>query len=606
MSKTTNQVESEDVYARYLARYVGAFIDELHNCGVKEVVVSPGARSTALAMVAFASKIKIYVCVDERSAAFFALGLAKASALPVGLICTSGTAVANYFPAILEAEASRVPLIVMSADRPAHLQELGAPQTCCQLQIFGSHVKKFYQMPEFKLNAYSTRFHSSKDASVTASLVESGAMQLRQYAREAYLNAFGSGAVVGSAGPVHLNFPFDEPLTPDIKTEGIFDAGKSERCDLLGFTSITPSSVPDANEISKIAEFTNGKKVIVLAGEGSASNSQEAKDLLQWASSCGFKVYADVLSNLRNYNHPSILDSVSEFMLAAQDEDLCIIRFGRYPISKQITQFIARTRPAQIVVDVQETRDFVYNTSVFVSSKPIDFARAWVTESFATNLAPTNASSIASGESSGDLRKVSQECSTEKVQTFTNEIAQAYVSKFLQLAPAKSLVFSANSMSIRHIDAVLKKSEKQLDIMCNRGLNGIDGCLSSALGAAQHYTSTLFVTGDLAMLHDIGALALNGEIASYNVEDRTSQSSITILLLNNSGGGIFEHLPQNSSDDYFKRLFTTPQQVNFEHAAAAFGVPYVKVENVDEAAGVYVMSQGQQGINIIEVQVPLG
>ena len=607
MNKSTDLVRNKDIYAQDLARYVGAFIDELHNCGVNEVVVSPGARSTALAMVAFASKIKIYVCVDERSAGFFALGLAKASALPVGLICTSGTAVANYFPAVLEAEASRVPLLIMSADRPAHMQELGAPQTCCQLQIFGSHVKKFYQMPEFKWNILSAGFCDLNSACTGSGAVVSGARQLRQYAKEAFLNSLGSGAVAGSAGPVHLNFPFDEPLTPDIKAMGIFDAEKSECDELRELASIAATSVPDIDELSKIAEFTKGKKMIVLAGEGSVANRQEARELIQWADSCGFVIYADVLSNLRSYNHPSILDSVSEFLDTAQGEDLCIIRFGRYPIAKQISQFIAHARPVQIVVDVQESRDFVHNTSVFVNSKPIDFVRAWASAPFAANcVASAAAASSASGESSGDLRKTSQVFSTEKPQAFTNEIAQAYVSKFLQLAPANSLVFAANSMSIRHIDAMHKKSEKQLDIMCNRGLNGIDGCLSSALGAAQHYPSTLFVTGDLAMLHDIGALALNAEITSHNVEAHTSQASITVLLLNNSGGGIFEHLPQNSSDNYFKRLFTTPQQVNFEHAAAAFGVPYVKAENVDEAAGVYMMSQGQPGINIIEVQVPLG
>ena len=210
------------------ALFVSAFFDELARWGVCETVISPGSRSTALAMTAFEmsrrfpDRMRVYVDVDERGASFFALGLAKASGRPVALVCTSGTALANYYPAVLEAETSRVPLVVLSGDRPLRLQGLGAPQTVDQVKAYGDHVRCFRQMP----------------------LPAAGPADLafaRQAARDACLAAFGPGAdapgrggegeAVASrgcrylAGPVQVNFQLDEPLTPDLSVEGLFEAG---------------------------------------------------------------------------------------------------------------------------------------------------------------------------------------------------------------------------------------------------------------------------------------------------------------------------------------------------------------------------------------------
>ena len=179
----------------------------------------------------------------------------------------------------------------------------------------------------------------------------------------------------------------------------------------------------------------------------------------------------------------------------------------------------------------------------------------------------------------------------------------AYVRKLLELAPADSCVFSANSMSIRAIDTFLVKGGKPLCVLCNRGQNGIDGTTSTALGAAQNFAQTTYLTGDFTMLHDLSALALQREMLVHH--GGAQASSMVIVLLNNNGGAIFDMLPQASGDDYFERLFLVPQDVRFEQAARAFSVPYRAVSTVEGFAAVYEELLGTPGVSLIEVTVPL-
>ena len=193
----------------HTALFLSAFFDELRRCGLRDVVVSPGSRSTPLAMVAHAAPLNLYVDIDERGAAFFALGLAKASGRPVAIIATSGTAVANYLPAVMEAQSSRLPLVVLTGDRPLRLQDLGAPQTCDQLKIFGDAVRHFREMPEPRADAASIAFarQAAREAMAAAAGVAEGSL------------GSGGGSLLDAA-PVHLNFPVDEPLKPDLTQPG--------------------------------------------------------------------------------------------------------------------------------------------------------------------------------------------------------------------------------------------------------------------------------------------------------------------------------------------------------------------------------------------------
>ena len=611
---------------------VSAFFDELARWGVREVVVSPGSRSTALAMCAYElsrrepERMTVYVDIDERSASFFALGLAKASGRPVALVCTAGTALANYYPAVLEAETSRVPLIVLSGDRPPHLQGLGAPQTCDQVKAYSDHVRRFIQMPLAEGAPRAVAF-------------------ARQAARELVLSALpgGSdtceGAVVASracsrmAGPVHANFPFDEPLKPDFSVSGVFSAGRSALDGADGLAGSAGLAGPELAAESRLSAATcdqvkgliRGRCALVLAGEGTCESLEEAREMAAWAKAYDLPLLADPLSGLRSLSDDGVIDNYDN-VFGHDDFPVpeVVIRFGRYPVSKRCVQKLAAKRPIEIVVDAGETRDFNAMTDLFVACSPIDFARsllacagdARASEEFFSAWCEANAaehSRILSVEEDSRERVTGKAANgAEVVGDAEPESAAvaprpegAYVREILKATPAGSCLFSANSMAIRAIDTFYVKGDKPLAVLCNRGLNGIDGTVSTALGVAQHFEQTTFLTGDFTLQHDLGGLALQREIAQVAAERGKPAPSIVVVLLNNNGGGIFEMLPQASDEPYFARLFSAPQDVDFSHAAAAFNVPYRKVGTPSEFSQVYKEMLGTPGISLIEVAMPL-
>ncbi len=661
---------------RATAHFLGAFFDELTRWGVRDVVVSPGSRSTPLSMVAFElsrrapERLRLFVDVDERGAAFLALGMAKASGRPVAVVCTSGSAVANYYPAVMEAESSRVPLVVLTGDRPPQLQGLGAPQTCDQLHAFGSHVRAFRAMPLPAGDADSLAF-------------------ARQAAREAFIAACGSGVLLAGGtlavgggcvpgggevspaaasmrisgacfgGPVHLNFPFDEPLKPAVDLDDLFDGGRATQVGAIAAPTglLQANASIDAITRARLADLlANG--ALLLAGEGSCATQAEASCVLAFARKFSLPVLADPLSGLRSFNDPHIIanyDSVLGKGGTSPSEALSaqvIVRFGRYPISKKATQWARRLTQAgaaEVVVDPLETRDTNAATSLFVRMRPVDFVRAMVADPV-VDIAPKPGSSdpVASSAGQAELlaawqaadaaaerRIVSvadgaqpagvagsvEVASSVETSAFAGVPAPAdapiapdtfegaYVRRVLELAPAGSCLFAANSMSVRAVDTFLTRSGKRLCVLANRGLNGIDGTVSTAIGAAQHFGRTTFVTGDLTMLHDLNALALQRELRVQAAHSPAPAGApargITIVLLNNNGGAIFDMLPQKSQDDYFERLFLTPQDVDFAQASAAFGVPYAKVSSVEAFDQAYRESLDVAGISLIEVPVPL-
>lgn len=575
------------------ARFLGAFLDELTRWGVRDVVVSPGSRSTPLSMCAyelsrrFPERLHLFVDVDERGAAFVALGLAKASGRPAAVICTSGTAVANYYPAVLEAESSRVPLIVLTGDRPPRLQGLGAPQTCDQLKAFGDHVRSFRQMP----------LPAGDDAAVAFA---------RQAAREACLSANPFGLDDGDAprlagacsgGPVHLNYPFDEPLKPDLGIAGLFDAGRPAAL-VAGVVSPRVQLVEE--DVRRIAEVLGSGRALVLAGEGSVANERDAEALLAWAHAYDLPLLADPLSGLRCFDDALVIDNYDTVLgdagRANQLMPQVIVRFGRWPVSKRATTALAAARPVQIVVDPLETRDCNTQTNLFVPCAPVDFARSLLDR--AAPQAAQHEFAVA-WTTENDAAAVRIIAADHAVSGFEG----AFVRRVVELAPAESCLFAANSMSIRALDTFQMKGDKCTTVLCNRGLNGIDGTVSTAIGAAQSFAQTTLLTGDLTLFHDLNALALQREVRLHHGGDQAA--SLVIVLLNNNGGGIFDMLPQQSTDPYFERLFLTPQDVDFRAAAQAFNVPYQDVETVAAFDEAYRGFLGTPGISLVEVRVPL-
>lgn len=647
---------------RATARFLGAFFDELAKWGVRNVVISPGSRSTPLSMIAYElscrapQRMSTYVDIDERGAAFLALGMAKASGRPAALVCSSGTAIANYYPAILEAESSRVPLIVLTADRPPQLQGLGAPQTCDQSHAYGTHVRVYRGMPLPADDEGSLRF-------------------ARQAAREACIAALGScefpqnqgaqnpSAPIGTpqrlagacfGGPVHLNFPFDEPLKPDVTLPDLFDAGIP--CAGSAADSTGPGAKPVRNPqlptgvaqvrgvmegaaAAQLARELLASSVLLLAGEGSCATYEEAQRVLAFARAFAIPVLADPLSGLRSLDDPLVIgnyDSVLQPGGISPDEALnpqVIVRFGRYPVSKRATQWARAREDAgvlQVVVDPLETRDTNAATTVFVRMKPADFAQS-MERALRREDGPATAG--ANDLSFANAWQRVEEAAAKRIAAVDagkgsdpDGFEGAYVRRVLELAPAGSCLFAANSMSVRAVDTFYLKGAKQLIVLANRGLNGIDGTVSTAIGASRCFGRTTLITGDLTMLHDLNSLALQRELrvqrqladiagdanrtpeqaAKRNTcETDTGAQGITIVLLNNNGGAIFDMLPQKSQEAYFERLFLTPQDVDFQAAVAAFGVPYSKTATLAEFDRAYRASLDVPGISFIEVPVPL-
>lgn len=573
------------------ALFLSAFFDELRRNGVRQVVISPGSRSTPLSLVAYASTLDAFVDVDERGAAFFALGLAKASGRPVALIGTSGTAIGNYLPAVLEAETSRVPLMVLSSDRPLRLQGLGVPQTTDQVKLFGDHVRLFREMPEPTADAQGIAF-------------------ARQAAREAVIAAAGfadaglgaGGGSMVDAAPVQVNFPFDEPLMPDLDVDGLFVTGRTCDNDRDIPPRIGASVGLDAARSKDVARLLSGKRVIAVCGERSFSDSHGRRLLLAWAHAYGIPLLADPLSQLRTEDDDAVIDGFDAICgregVPAAD---VIIRFGRWPISKKLRQWVRAARPLQIAVDVRETRDETCSTDVFARTTPTGFVDGLMAVLPQMQDALPDASCLAQWQ----VANKEQHDRVALADAAGDGEEAAYVACLLQDAPAGTLLFSGNSMAIRAVDTLYTRRRKCLTVMANRGLNGIDGTLSTAFGAAQHFHQTTVLVGDLTLLHDANALALQGEMKLRGRVDGALRPCITVVCLDNGGGAIFDMLPQESDEPYFERLFLTPQQVDFGPVAQGFGVPYTQVESVEAFAQAYAAVQGVPGISLIDVKLPL-
>ena len=702
------------------ALFVAAFFDEMVRWGVCEVVVSPGSRSTALAMAAYELEqrrpqdLRVYVDIDERGAAFLGLGLAKASGRPVALVCTSGTALANYYPAVIEAETSRVPLIVLSGDRPPQLQGLGAPQTTDQLKAYGSHVRSFRAMPTPRgrdrdiafarqaareavlaalgptatlapyeeptpmkesaregagtggqkgegsaaaATALGKHAAVSADPGATVALSTDPAATVVLPAPSAWSDSDGADGFAGAAseesaassqpvfyneagdivnydpnlqvasracmhlaGPVHVNFPFDAPLKPDFAGADLQAMQRAARdCFALGARNasiaakdgalldlgplVGPAGTLPQASIESIERLLWKRPCLVLAGEGSCETVAEAEEILAWARKLSLPVLADPLSGLRSIDDPLIIDNYDNLCARADcPVPEVVIRFGRYPVSKSATALLERVRPVSLAVDVAETRDFNAATDVFVGTTPLGFVRSgWRAEGRKAQHRFADAWVALNDEAR--LRILAVEW--DGVATHDSEAAEgAYVRSLLELAPEGSCLFSANSMSIRAVDTFYVKDGKPLAVMANRGQNGIDGVVSTAVGAAQHFAQTTFLTGDFTLLHDLSGLALQREMLLQR-RGPAGTPSLVIVLLNNNGGAIFDMLPQASADPYFERLFLAPQDVRFTEAAAAFGIPSASVHTVGAFRSAYEQFLGTPGISLVEVALPL-
>ncbi|GGL48582.1 2-succinyl-5-enolpyruvyl-6-hydroxy-3-cyclohexene-1-carboxylic-acid synthase [Sporolactobacillus putidus] len=545
-----------------LTAYLSSFVDELVINGVRDVVVSPGSRSTPLALL-FAEnpEMRIYLDIDERSAGFLALGLAKAKKKPVALLCTSGTATANYYPAVVEAFCARIPLLVLTADRPRELQSVGAPQTIGQSELYGSHVKRFIEMEIPENNTFMLRYTRTVCARAVFA------------------------ATTRPFGPVHLNFPLREPLLPDMKEAVNYRAQEKKAVSITSGTLALSSS---ANH--SIAEtIRRAQKGIIVCGQLEFSGMKEA--ITTFAERLGFPVLADPLSQLRrgSYTFSNIIECYDSFLRDEQTALLLqpdlVIRFGPMPVSKALMLWLKQQKSPHLVVDGgQGWRDpsaaatemvycdeerFCYDLiDLLPENKHRDWLALWrkINEAAKTALLSI---------------RDEQVLSEEKAVVLTSD-----------LMPDHSCLFVGNSMPIRELDTFLFTGSRDIAVYANRGANGIDGVVSTAVGVSLVSKHTVLVIGDLSFFHD-----MNGLLAA-----KQYQANLTIVLINNDGGGIFSFLPQASEKENFETLFGTPHGLDFSNTARLYGADYKNVGSWSEFASAFTHSFSKPGLKIIEIR----
>lgn len=532
-----------------MTHYNAHFIDSLVRSGVENAVISPGSRSTPMALLMEEHpRLNTFIQVDERSAGFFALGLAKATQKPVALLCTSGTAAANYMPAVAEAKISRVPLIVLTSDRPPELRDVGAPQTIDQLHLYGHTAKWFAEM-------------ALPEATETA----------LQYVRTQGARAVFE-SVAAPSGPVHLNFPYREPLLPDY--DGIFERIRIPAPVRL----ISGKKVPDPIMMEDVGNALQVEKGLIIAGE--IIHTGVAAAIVSLSEKTGWPIVADPLSQLRS--HREAIDSYDAFLRDDEVKDAlkpeAIIRFGALPVSKSLMLFMKRHQDIpHIVVDSDGGwRDPAHLATYMVSTDEAAFCRE-----MAERLERQS-------ESWNQLWQKVNEAARSEMKRANGMDEAALFRRFLAAVPEGSSIFTGNSMPIRDLDSFLFAGEQTVRLHGNRGANGIDGLVSTALGIAASGEKVYAVMGDLSFFHDV-----NGLLAA-----KMNGLSMTILIMNNDGGGIFSYLPQSGEQKHFERLFGTPSGLKFNHAAALYGCHYVPVTSAAQLEK--ELAEQRDGVVILE------
>jgi 2-succinyl-5-enolpyruvyl-6-hydroxy-3-cyclohexene-1-carboxylate synthase len=538
------------------------FTDELVRCGLREVVLAPGSRSTPLAMAFLDAErrheVRLHVRIDERSASFTALGLAKASRRPVAVLCTSGTAAANFHPAVIEADESGVPLLVLTADRPPEMRGTGANQVIDQVKLYGSAVRWFCEagVPEERPGM---------------------AGYWRSLACQAWAQA--SGRAGALAGPVHLNLAFREPLVPGAAGEPDWPELLDGRPGRRPWTSFErPGPSPDELEVP----WT--ERGVVVCGEG----DYDAAALVERAERAGWPVLAEPSSGARRGPNAlpayQYLLATPEFM-AAHQPDL-IVSAGRPGLSRPQSALLGSSGSAG---------SWLARRHVVIAQGPGRWADP---QRAATDVAPairlTGVPDPAEDTRGwlGDWRRAdgAARSAVDAVLDDGDALTEPRLARDIaNHVPAGAMLWTGSSLPVRDIDFHLSPRD-DLRILASRGASGIDGTTSAAIGAALAHPGPAFaVIGDLAFLHDAPGLALGPS---------EPRPDLCLIVINNDGGGIFSTLEQAAFPASFERVFGTPHGAELEHLAAAFGLPYQRLERPGDLSKVL---QGT-GLRIVEAR----
>ncbi len=542
---------------------MAAFMDELSGAGVTDVIVSPGSRSTPLTVTADASpRLRTWIQLDERSAGFFALGLAKAARRPVALVCTSGTAAANYLPAVAEACYSATPLIVLTADRPPELRGWGAGQTIDQVDLYGRHVRWFAELP------------------VGDDLDEAFA---RRSARRAVTVATGP-----APGPVHLNVPLREPLDPP--DDGVPTAtGTSSGSPVVADRHLPP------DQLDRLATLVDASPRGVIAAGPADLDRESVEAIARFSRAAGWPILADAASQLRRGPHVADCPIVATADLLlrtpfAESRPDVVIRVGATPTSKALRLWLEQHRPADVVMLDPHG---LWNEPSFTSTAVLPVGARAFADPLADRLGGTRTSDWL------DRWRTAEQAAERAIDTALGDgpLLEAAVSRTLgDSCPETTTVYVSNSMPVRDLDGFLRPGPTPLRVLANRGANGIDGVTSSALGAAAASTGPVVaLVGDLAVLHDLGGLLAASRL----------HLDLTLVVPNNNGGGIFSFLPIADRADAVDthRLFHTPHDVELSTLAPLAGLRHRCVRDRDELAGSLEAAIRAPGVDLLEVPV---
>ncbi|MEA3301866.1 MAG: 2-succinyl-5-enolpyruvyl-6-hydroxy-3-cyclohexene-1-carboxylic-acid synthase [Pseudomonadota bacterium] len=527
--------------------------------GVSDVVISPGSRNTPLIVAADRrAALRCHVQVDERCAAFFALGIARAQQRPVALVCTSGSAPANWHPAIIESDRDGIPLLLLSADRPWELQNNGANQSIDQLKLFGGSVRGFHALPPAEASPQSRR-------------------QLMHLAVQAVHQSQWP-----DAGPVHINVPLREPLVPSgLFPEPAVFSGQPAHLRM-------PELCADERQLHAIAHQISGHPGVIVCGGGIDSAAFRSQ-VTALAKSCGVPIFADPLSGLRFGEH-ELAQVSADYDSRLRDANLVadlqphwILRFGAMPVSKRLQQFLQQSSAAQhILVDpTGRWSDPLHTTGEMVRATPESFCRLLRQQQLAA--APAEWLNLF----------ITPDSNVEEFEV-EEPLQQQIVEELISGLAANSILFCGNSLPIRYLDSYSGKHSKPLQIVANRGASGIDGNVSTLLGmaaeSAKKGITVAALIGDLTLYHD-----MNGLLAAKGLQ-------AVILVLNNHGGGIFRQLPQSQLPQ-FDRYWRTDTEIDLQKVADLYTLKFFRVEQGADFSGVLQKALHHDGVVLIEVMM---
>jgi len=520
-----------------------AFVDELTRCGLAGACTSPGSRSTPIVLtLARQPGLPTWSHVDERVAGFFAVGMGKQTGRPAAVACTSGTAAAHYLPAVIEAHEARVPLIVLTADRPPELREVGAGQTIDQLKLYGDAAKWFFEVGTHRATPERLRW-------------------IRQLAARAYATAVG-----GRPGPVHLNFPLREPLVLDVPLPPLDDE---------------PLRRSHRRAAPRAIDLEVGERAVIVAGRHERGDSL-APALARAAAVLGAPLLADPLSGARRGSaaiaHYDALLRDGAFAAAHRPDT--VIRVGDLPTSKPLRQWLAGLEGArQIAFDPEGAwQDAAAVVAEFLGADPAAWAAAQTGDERASAWV--------------DAWRAADAAAAEGIdEVLGDELSEPGVARALATLDPEVTVFTASSMPVRDVETFWPARDAPPRVLSHRGANGIDGTLAASFGAAAAGARVVAHLGDVALAHDLGALLCASRLGI----------ALTIVLVDNGGGGIFDFLPVATQTDAFERHVATPTGLDAERVAALFGLAYEPVTDlgaIREAPGTLLHARTDRAENV--------